>query len=90
MAAISWAFAVCWLLWAHLESWGRESPLPRGILKDARSPPQAWGKGGFWETTAESSRHVFWSLRDTVNWGDSCQKNPDGRRQAGQMASQCS
>lgn len=44
MAAISWAFAVCWLLWAHLESWGHGSPLPRGIVKDARSPPQAWGK----------------------------------------------
>lgn len=28
-----------------------------------------WGRG-FWETTAESSRQVLWSLRDTVNWGD--------------------
>ena len=35
IAAISWAFAVCWLLWAHLECWGHESPLPRGIVKDA-------------------------------------------------------
>jgi len=54
------------------------------------APHLKLGERGFWETTAESSRHVLWSLRDTVNWGDSCQKNPDGRRQAGQMASQCS
>lgn len=64
-------------LWAYLEAWGCDSPVPRVRVQDA-SPRLKLGERGFCTTLQKLSTRPL--ELHTVNRAHSCQRNLSGRR----------